>query len=54
MRLIILRKLKKAKKKETSFSLESPDILALKGLGQFERFKAASSFRKMIESWQCV
>ncbi|MDI9348735.1 MAG: AAA family ATPase [Candidatus Symbiobacter sp.] len=33
------------------FKLESPDILALKGLGQFERFKAASTFRKMIESW---
>lgn len=31
--------------------LDAPDILAIKGLGQFERFKAASSFRMMIENW---
>lgn len=31
--------------------LDSPDILAVKGLGQFERFKAASAFRTMIENW---
>lgn len=31
--------------------LGSPDILAIKGLGQFERFKAASAFRTFIESW---
>lgn len=31
--------------------LDSPDILAIKGLGQFERFKAASGFRLMIENW---
>jgi predicted ATPase len=31
--------------------LDSPDILAIKGLGQFERFKAASAFRLMIENW---
>ncbi|MGB3615032.1 MAG: AAA family ATPase [Elainellaceae cyanobacterium] len=31
--------------------LDSPDILAIKGLGQFERFKAASAFRKLIENW---
>jgi len=27
------------------------DVLAIKGLGQFERFKAASSFRQLIEGW---
>ncbi len=27
------------------------DILAIKGLGQFERFKAASAFRNFIENW---
>lgn len=32
-------------------SLDSPDILAIKGLGQFQRFEAASAFRSMIESW---
>jgi len=31
--------------------LDSPDILAIKGLGQFEQFKAASEFRRMIENW---
>lgn len=32
-------------------TLDSPDILAIKGLGQFQRFKAASAFRQLIESW---
>ena len=32
-------------------SLDSPDILAIKGLGQFRRFKAASAFRDLIENW---
>jgi predicted ATPase len=32
-------------------SLESPDILAIKGLGQFERFAIISSFRRLIEDW---
>jgi predicted ATPase len=31
--------------------LESPDILALKGLGQFEKFKTISSFRRLVEHW---
>lgn len=31
--------------------LDSPDILAIKGLGQFEQFKAASEFRRLIENW---
>jgi predicted ATPase len=32
-------------------TLKSPDILAIKGLGQFEKFKAASAFRQLIENW---
>jgi predicted ATPase len=32
-------------------NLDSPDILAIKGLGQFERFKAANAFRQLIEGW---
>jgi len=32
-------------------ALESPDILAIKGLGQFQKFKAISSFRKLLENW---
>lgn len=29
----------------------APDTLAIKGLGQFERFKAANAFRQLIEHW---
>jgi predicted ATPase len=29
----------------------SKDVLAIKGLGQFKRFKAANSFRQLIENW---
>lgn len=31
--------------------LSSPDTLAIKGLGQFERFKAAQTFLSMLEAW---
>lgn len=31
--------------------LDSPSTLAIKGLGQFQQFKAASAFRKLIENW---
>lgn len=31
--------------------LASPDILAIKGLGQFQKYKAVSSFRKLLEGW---
>ncbi len=32
-------------------TLDKPDILAVKGLGQFQRFKAANAFRQLIEHW---
>lgn len=31
--------------------LGSRNVLAIKGLGQFQRFKAASAFRNLIENW---
>ena len=31
--------------------LASADTLAIKGLGQFERFKAAQAFKNLIENW---
>jgi predicted ATPase len=31
--------------------LDSPDILAVKGLGQFKEFTAISALRKLIEDW---
>lgn len=34
-----------------SQKLDSPQILAIKGLGQFSRFIAASAFRNLIENW---
>ncbi len=32
--------------------LDAPHILALKGLGQFKRFDAASQLRELIENWE--
>lgn len=32
-------------------TLDSPGVLAIKGLGQFQRFKAANTFRQLIENW---
>ena len=32
-------------------TLESPDLLAVKGLGQFQRFKAAAAFRQILDNW---
>lgn len=40
-----------AEMKRESSRLESPEILAIKGLGQFEKFKVVSSFRRLIERW---
>jgi len=31
--------------------LDSPNILAIKGLGQFQKFKAINSFRKLLDNW---
>jgi predicted ATPase len=37
--------------KRVSQKVTSPDILAIKGLGQFEQFKAISAFRALLEKW---
>jgi predicted ATPase len=34
-----------------SFMLDSPDILAIKALGQMKRFPVAAEFRRFIEDW---
>ncbi|XZE42706.1 AAA family ATPase [Pirellulaceae bacterium SH467] len=34
-----------------SQKLNSADTLAIKGLGQFERFRAAQAFRRLLEDW---
>lgn len=40
-----------AEMKRDPHKLDSNDILAIKGLGQFEKFKVVASFRKLIENW---
>ena len=40
-----------AREKREEQELESPDILAVKGLGQFQRFMQVSAFRRLIEDW---
>jgi predicted ATPase len=40
-----------ATEKREEQNLESPDILAIKGLGQFTRFQQVSAFRRLIENW---
>ncbi len=39
------------KDKREEQTLDSPDILAIKGLGQFQKFKAISTFRRLLENW---
>lgn len=40
-----------AEEKREEQKLDSPDILAIKGLGQFQKFKQVSAFRRLIEGW---
>ncbi|HRB70900.1 MAG TPA: AAA family ATPase [Flavobacterium sp.] len=37
--------------KRINQKVTNPDILAIKGLGQFEQFQAISSFRSLLEKW---
>ena len=41
----------KFKEKREEMPLDAEDILALKGLGQFERYKTIKSFRTLLEQW---
>ena len=34
------------------FALDEPDVLAIKGLGQFKEFRVVAEFRSLIENWQ--
>lgn len=42
---------KQIEEKRVEQKVTSPDILAIKGLGQFEQFKVLSSFRSLLEKW---
>jgi predicted ATPase len=40
-----------AKEVRQFYRLDNPQILAIKGLGQFESFKTTAAFRDLIENW---
>lgn len=40
-----------AREERKEFVLDEPDILAIKGLGQFKEFRVVSEFRSLIENW---
>lgn len=42
---------KKFNEQREQQTLDSPDILAIKGLGQFQKFKAISAFRRLLDNW---
>ena len=40
-----------AEEEREEFKLDHPSVLAIKGLGQFQRFRVVSEFRSLIENW---
>jgi predicted ATPase len=40
-----------AQEERKEYQLDEPDILAIKGLGQFKEFRVVSEFRNLIENW---
>ncbi len=42
---------KESQEKREPQKVTSPDIMAIKGLGQFERYKVVSAFRTLLERW---
>ncbi|SMF97049.1 Predicted ATPase [Methylomagnum ishizawai] len=40
-----------AKEERKSYVLDEPNVLAIKGLGQFKEFRVVSEFRNLIENW---
>lgn len=41
-----------AKEQRAEYVLNEPDVLAIKGLGQFKDFRVVTEFRNRIENWQ--
>mgnify|MGYP001363707874 CR=1 FL=1 len=41
-----------AKVQRAEYALDEPDVLAIKGLGQFRDFRVVAEFRALIENWQ--
>ncbi len=40
-----------AKEERKEYVLDEPNVLAIKGLGQFKEFRVVSEFRNLIENW---
>lgn len=40
-----------AREERQTYRLENPQILAIKGLGQFDSFRTTAMFRELIENW---
>jgi predicted ATPase len=41
-----------AAEQRSDYALDEPDVLAIKGLGQFKDFRIVAEFRALIENWQ--
>jgi len=41
-----------AEEQRAEYALDEPDVLAIKGLGQFKDFRVVAEFRSLIENWQ--
>lgn len=41
-----------AQEERAEYVLDEPDVLAIKGLGQFKDFRVVAEFRSLIENWQ--
>ncbi len=41
-----------AREQRAEYQLDEPDVLAIKGLGQFKDFRVVAEFRSLIENWQ--
>jgi predicted ATPase len=41
-----------AEEQRAEYALDEPDVLAIKGLGQFKDFRVVAEFRALIENWQ--
>lgn len=41
-----------AGEQRAEYALDEPDVLAIKGLGQFKDFRVVAEFRSLIEHWQ--
>jgi predicted ATPase len=41
-----------SREQRAEYALDKPDVLAIKGLGQFKEFRVVAEFRNLIENWR--